>query len=196
MLAELGIEKNDMIEPLLHGGAHEFNLRPSTENVPAIVGMGKALSIIRDDMQNELKREEKLRDFLIDNVLKDISDSKLNGSRKYRLANNTLLKKQVEPLFNATLSGGLANIFAACLVYFLLKDTSHSNYALWLSAGVILSSIARIIVSNHYLINKKFYLIPLVSITFACYCNDFAQLFNPIHSMQPVSFDNVLTPSI
>lgn len=78
---------------------------------------------------------------------------------KYRLANNTLLKKQVEPLFNATLSGGLANIFAACLVYFLLKETSHSNYALWLSAGVILSSIARIVVSNHYIINKKFTLI-------------------------------------
>ena len=78
---------------------------------------------------------------------------------KNRLANNTLLKKQVEPLFNATLSGGLANIFAACLVYFLLKDTSHGNYALWLSAGVILSSIARIIVSNHYIIDKKFTLI-------------------------------------
>ena len=78
---------------------------------------------------------------------------------KNRLANNTLLKKQVEPLFNATLSGGLANIFAACLVYFLLKDTSHSNYALWLSAGVILSSIARIVVSNHYIIDKKFTLI-------------------------------------
>lgn len=65
--------------------------------------------------------------------------------------NNILLTKQVEPLFKATLSGGLANIFAACLVYLLLNKTEHEVNALWLSVGIVTFSILRIIVSNHYL---------------------------------------------
>jgi len=69
---------------------------------------------------------------------------------------NILLEKQVEPLFNATLSGGLANIFAACLVYLLLKNTDYAVNALWLSTGIIMFSIVRIIVSHHYLANNKY----------------------------------------
>ena len=61
-----------------------------------------------------------------------------------------LLEKQVEPLFKATLSGSLANIFAACLVYLLLKNTSYATSSLWLTAGIIVFSIFRIIVSSHY----------------------------------------------
>ena len=70
--------------------------------------------------------------------------------------NNVLLEKQVKPLFNATLSGGLANIFAACLVYLLLRETNHGEAALWLCAGVILFSLVRIAISNHYLFKKKY----------------------------------------
>lgn len=65
--------------------------------------------------------------------------------------NDVLLEKQVEPLFKATLSGGLANIFAAALVFSLLNDTHHNESALWLSAVIILFSIIRIAVSNTYL---------------------------------------------
>lgn len=67
-----------------------------------------------------------------------------------------LLEKQVEPLFKATLSGGLANIFAACLVFLLLKDTSQAGISLWLSIGVIAFSLIRIAVSAHY-INRSSY---------------------------------------
>ena len=67
-----------------------------------------------------------------------------------------LLEKQVEPLFKAALSGGLANIFAACLVYLLLKNTSYAASSLWLSAGIIVFSLLRIVVSSHY-INKNKY---------------------------------------
>jgi diguanylate cyclase (GGDEF)-like protein len=70
--------------------------------------------------------------------------------------NEVLLEEQVEPLFKATLSGGLANIFAACLVYLLLKNTSHMESSLWLSAGIIIFSLFRIAVSNHYIYTAKF----------------------------------------
>jgi len=70
--------------------------------------------------------------------------------------NNDLLEKQVEPLFKATLSGGLANIFAACLVYLLLKNTSYAAISLWLSIGIIIFSLLRIVVSNHYTNRKKY----------------------------------------
>ena len=78
---------------------------------------------------------------------------------KSNLLNSNLLATQVAPLFKSTLSGGLANIFAACLVYLLLKDTPHEQNALWLSIGVVLFSIARIAVTNHYLTKNKYKLI-------------------------------------
>jgi diguanylate cyclase (GGDEF)-like protein len=69
---------------------------------------------------------------------------------------NIFLKKQVEPLFRSTLSGGLANIFAACLVYVLIKDTDYAESGLLLSGGIVLMSIVRIFVSQHYLTQSKY----------------------------------------
>ena len=70
--------------------------------------------------------------------------------------NEVLLEKQVEPLFKATLSGGLANIFAACLVYLLLKNTGFAQSSLWLCAGVSIFSLLRILVSSHYTSKTKY----------------------------------------
>ena len=70
--------------------------------------------------------------------------------------NAVLLEKQVEPLFKSTLPGGLANIFAACLVYLLLKNTSQADNALWLITGITIFSFLRILVSSHYLNKNKF----------------------------------------
>ena len=67
-----------------------------------------------------------------------------------------LLEKQVEPLFKATLSGGLGNIFAACLLYLLLRNTSYVLSSLWLSSAIIIFSLLRIVVSNRYINNKKY----------------------------------------
>jgi len=71
-------------------------------------------------------------------------------------SNDDLLEEQVEPLFKSALSGGLANIFAACLVYLLLKNTSHAESSPWLSAGIIIFSLLRILVSNHYIKTEKY----------------------------------------
>ena len=86
--ALLYIKKGTKIEPLIHGGDHEFGLRPSTVNVPAIVGFGRAVEICEKEMKKESKRQIKLRNKLIDGVLKKIPDSYLNGHPTKRLPNN------------------------------------------------------------------------------------------------------------
>lgn len=84
----LFIRKGIRIEPLLHGGGHEFELRSGTVNVPSVVGFAKAVEFCCDEMVEEKKRLIKLRNRLIDNVLK-INNSYLNGHSEKRLPNNS-----------------------------------------------------------------------------------------------------------
>lgn len=86
-IAALYIKDGVKIEPLLHGGGHEFGLRSSTVNVPGAVGFAEAVRIAKKQMHKEAKEQTKLRDYLIENVLK-IEDSHLNGHPTKRLPNN------------------------------------------------------------------------------------------------------------
>jgi cysteine desulfurase len=83
----LYIRKGIELEPLLHGGGHEFGLRSGTENVSGIVGFAKAVELRREEMTPEAERLTKLRDRLIRGAL-EIEDSYLNGHPKQRLPNN------------------------------------------------------------------------------------------------------------
>jgi len=83
----LFIRKGVKIEPLLHGGGHEFGLRSSTVNVPAIVGFAEAARICKKEMKKEAERLTRLRDRLIKGCLK-IENSHLNGHPTQRLPNN------------------------------------------------------------------------------------------------------------
>lgn len=65
--------------------------------------------------------------------------------------NTGLLQKQVDPLFDATRSGGLANIFAVWIVYGLVVDTHHQAAAMLLGVAVTFLSVVRILVSDEYL---------------------------------------------
>lgn len=87
-VACLYIREGVLIEPILHGGGHEFGLRSSTVNIPAIVGFAKAVEICKKEMHKEQKRLSRLRDKLIKNILKTIPYSYLNGHPKKRLPNN------------------------------------------------------------------------------------------------------------
>ncbi len=81
----LYVKKGTIIMPWQHGGGHEFGLRSGTENVPGIVGFAKAVKIVDS---NNIKEMERLRDKLIEGVLK-IPESRLNGPiGKKRLCNN------------------------------------------------------------------------------------------------------------
>jgi cysteine desulfurase len=83
----LFIRENTRLEPILHGGGHEFGLRSSTINLSGIVGFAKACEIAKQKMKEENKRLDGLRNKLILDLSK-IEKSKLNGSFKNRLPNN------------------------------------------------------------------------------------------------------------
>lgn len=84
----LYVRTGTQIEPILHGGGHERGLRSSTENVPGIVGLGKAAEIAGKDMEECAERMKELRDRMIGSVLKTVPDSYLNGHPTNRLAGN------------------------------------------------------------------------------------------------------------
>ena len=76
------------LDNLIHGGAQERARRAGTENVASIVGLAKAIEIANRDREKEKERIVKLRDRLIDTILKDIKEVKLNGHKTKRLPNN------------------------------------------------------------------------------------------------------------
>ena len=85
-IGALFIKEGIKITPLLHGGGHEKNKRSGTENIPGIVGFRKAVQIAK---KSDFEKQEKLRDFLIKEILEKIQNTKLNGAKgKNRLCNN------------------------------------------------------------------------------------------------------------
>jgi cysteine desulfurase len=79
------------IRPIMWGGGHEKDMRPSTVAVPLIAGFAKAVELCKEEMTLEMKRQIKLRDKIINWVLKNIEDSFLNGHPTQRLPNNVNL---------------------------------------------------------------------------------------------------------
>ncbi len=84
----LYIKNGTKIRSFIHGGAQERKRRAGTENVPGIVGLGKATEIACRDMEEKTRKEIELRDYLIDRTLKEIPYTRLNGHRRNRLPNN------------------------------------------------------------------------------------------------------------
>jgi len=93
----LYIKDGIKITPLMHGGHQENGWRAGTYNVPAIVGLAKAISLLNtEEHQQKIKKIRKLRDSLIEKVLK-IKGASLNGDQESRLPNNAnFLFKNVE----------------------------------------------------------------------------------------------------
>ncbi|MDD3394098.1 MAG: cysteine desulfurase NifS [Anaerotignum sp.] len=83
------IRKGVAIEPLIFGGAQEKKKRAGTENIPGIVGLGKAVELAVAELDVETKRLAQLRDKLISGILEKIPYSKLNGHPTDRLPGNS-----------------------------------------------------------------------------------------------------------
>jgi len=83
----LYVQKGTKLTPLVFGGGHERGLRSGTENVSGIVGFGEAMRLAIEDFTDNA-RIQKLRDALIDAVLREIPSTQLNGGRVHRLPNN------------------------------------------------------------------------------------------------------------
>lgn len=84
----LYIREGTPLKSYIDGGGQERGRRAGTENVPGIVGFGKASELARIEMPYRMAREEKLRDQLIESVLREIPYTRLNGGRENRLPNN------------------------------------------------------------------------------------------------------------
>lgn len=76
------------IKSFIHGGAQERSRRAGTENVPGIVGFGAAANRAARIMEEKIKKETELRDYLIGRIEKEIPYSRLNGHRTKRLPGN------------------------------------------------------------------------------------------------------------
>ena len=84
----LYLRRSIRITPLIHGGQQEQGRRASTENVPGIVGFGKAAEIALKEMDTEAERITSLKDKLIKGLLERIDRVQLNGHPIKRLPNN------------------------------------------------------------------------------------------------------------
>jgi cysteine desulfurase len=85
-----GIKKGigKFVSPIMWGGGHEKDMRPSTVAVPLIAGFAKAVELAKGEMNEEANRQIKLRDRIINWILENIEDSFLNGHPTQRLPNN------------------------------------------------------------------------------------------------------------
>ena len=85
----LYIRKGTKVNPLLLGGHQEFGKRAGTENVPYIVGLGKACELAMEHLDEEATRVRALRDRLEKGILATCPDARINGDPKHRLPNTT-----------------------------------------------------------------------------------------------------------
>jgi len=91
-MGALYVKTGTRIEPIIQGGGQERGLRSGTENIPAIVGMGKAAEIAKAEMKTEGQRLSQLRDQLVKRILESVPASFLNGHPTQRLPNNASLR--------------------------------------------------------------------------------------------------------
>ncbi|HPA60768.1 MAG TPA: cysteine desulfurase NifS [Clostridia bacterium] len=130
----LYVRKGVRLEPLLHGGAQERNRRAGTENLPGIVGLGKAIELACEDIEGKAQAVTELRDMLIAGILANIPQVRLNGDPVHRLPNNVNISVRfVEGealLLRLDLAGIAASSGSACTSGSL--DPSHVLLAIGL----------------------------------------------------------------
>lgn len=85
----LYIRDGIIIPSFIHGGGQERGKRAGTENVPGIVGMGAAVEIAFSNMRYRIRKETMLRNYLMEKVMHEIPDARINGHRTHRLPGNT-----------------------------------------------------------------------------------------------------------
>jgi len=133
-IGALYIRKGTRIVPFMHGGEQEHGQRASTQNVPGIVGFGKACELAQQEMGQEKDRLETLRDKLINGILDRIDHVRLNGHPTQRLPNNVNISLEFvegeSMLLNLDLVGIAASTGSACSSSVL--EASHVLLALGL----------------------------------------------------------------
>lgn len=123
----LYVRKGVRIEPRYFGGGQERKRRPGTENLPGIVGFGKAAEIAGKELAHEMSRLTELRNMLLAGIMANIPEVKINGSMERRLPGNVNVSiKYVEGealLLSLDMKGIAASSGSACTSGSL--DPSH-----------------------------------------------------------------------
>lgn len=131
----LYIRRGIKIDPHIHGGAQERNRRAGTENLPAIVGMGKAIELAMANMNDHCLRLKIMRDRLIRGIFEKVDYVKLNGHPDRRLPGNiNMCFKYIEGealLLSLDMKGIAGSSGSACTSGSL--DPSHVLLAIGLS---------------------------------------------------------------
>jgi len=90
-IGALYVRRGTPLEPIYTGGSHECGLRPGTENIPAIVGLGEAARISKEELPREMERIGALRDRLERGVLERVRDVLVVGAGAPRVPNTSSL---------------------------------------------------------------------------------------------------------
>ena len=139
----LYVRKGTKLVPLMHGGEQEKRRRAGTENVPGIVGLGKAIELAGQEMGKEAERLAYLRDKLIRGLGEKIDHIRLNGHPKKRLPNNVNVSVDFvegeSMILNLDLEGICASTGSACSSASL--EASHVLLALGLPVEQAHSSL-------------------------------------------------------
>ena len=73
------IRENNRIKPMLTGGGQEIGIRSGTENTPGIYGLGEAINIINQNLDEKIEKIANLKNLLKDEIVKNIDDIKINS---------------------------------------------------------------------------------------------------------------------
>lgn len=146
----LYIRKGVKIDPLMTGGGQERNKRAGTENVPGIVGLGKAIELAYENFDENNKKLIYLRDRLINKIEENIKYVRLNGHREKRLPGNVnFCFKYIEGeslLLSLDMEGIAASSGSACTSGTL--DPSHVLLAIGLPHEIAHGSL-RLTLGNY-----------------------------------------------
>ena len=139
----LYVRRGVKLDPLILGGGQEQGMRSGTENVPGIVGFGKACELSQENLFENTKRSKKLHDKLTSAILANVSLSSLNGHPSKRIPNNvhlTFLGVSGEDLIIKLDEYGVAaSTGSACSVH--TQKASHVLQAMGLSREQITGSL-------------------------------------------------------
>lgn len=134
-IGALYIRKGVKIDPLIHGGAQERGHRAGTENLPGIVGLGKAIELAEEGLAENAARMTFLRNRLVSGLRAAIPDMRINGTMEKRLPNNVNVSfagiEGEAVLLRLDLEGIAASSGSACTAGSL--DPSHVLTAIGLT---------------------------------------------------------------
>jgi cysteine desulfurase len=142
-IGALYIRRGTRIDSFIHGGGQEKGRRAGTENVPSIVGLGKAAELARQELSAEMVRLSLLRDRLVSGILNSIEYVKLNGHPVLRLPNNVNISVEGAAgealLLNLDMEGICVSTGSACST--TTHEPSHVLTALGIPAERAHSSL-------------------------------------------------------